>query len=247
MEHAQTGLSGEELQRATRGFGILAWAFVFLLYIGIPWTLGPIRIVLPPPTLGWLMIVWAIWLLPQSPELRAAVTWALGALVLSVLAGFVVESADNSYRWYRVLRTAALPANYLVGAGAVFGLMSFCRRFAREAGARELAQAAPLRAWLYLASAVMPLTAMLLQRALDGTPVWLAFLPAFVSVVAITALVSYAGAFVRLCTTARKRPRQTETRPAAEHEAVEELWSEESETAVEQPETDRGPSNDDGP
>jgi hypothetical protein len=225
MGNEPVELSDQDYRRAARGFTVLAWAFVFLLYLGVSLETARLTLLLPPPTVGWLLFLWGLWLLPSAPELRTAVTWALAALVLSIPAGFVLTRLEQAHAWYRVLRTGALLASYLLGVAAVFCLLGFGRRFAERAGAAGLAADAPLRAWLFTISALMPLAQVILNTVLSDGPVWPLMLPPVVSVVAITAIVSYIGAFVRLCSTAHRQPRQRKAPPGNDMEAaVEDLW-----------------------
>jgi hypothetical protein len=240
MENTSQTLSEQDRRSAARGFGFLTWGFVFLLYVGFTAPLGAVRVLVPPPTVGWLLFLVGLALLPAAPRVAAARTWALGALILSVPAGFVVPRLEQAHQWYGVLRTGALLANYLVGVGAVVCLMGFVRNFARRHGAGDLAEGARLRQWLFLASALMPLAHMLANRAIEADIVaglWPVLIPPVLSIACITAIVSYMGALVRLCTgTGPQR-----TRPAAheEHEPdVKDLWD--------APPEDEAPAGDDG-
>ncbi|MFP4149460.1 MAG: hypothetical protein ACLFV0_08225 [Nitriliruptoraceae bacterium] len=115
--------------------------------------------------------------------------------------------------------------------GAVVCLMGFVRDFADDRGARNLAEGARLRQWLFLANALMPLAHMLGSRAIEAEIVaglWPVLIPPVVSIVAITAIVSYMGALVRLC--AGTGTVRTHASTTQQHEqGVRDLWSDASE------------------
>jgi hypothetical protein len=245
MGQDKEDISPQYYRKAAGGFGFLIWGFVFLVYVGVAPRWGAVQLLVPPPSIGWLLFLIGLARLPGTDRVRAAFTWAIAAFVLSLPAGIMITAWDGQ-QWYALVQTGSLVGTFWLGVGAVICLMGYAREFARDAGARGLAHGASLRSGLFLLNAMMPPAQLLAGRAIregliDG--LWAVALPPVISALAITGIISYMGAFVRLCDRPKRSAHATGTPVQDNREATRELMEEPRPLDTREPSTENPPKD----
>lgn len=225
-----------EARGHARAYTMFVWAFLFMVFLHPGARIGPVRVVMMPAAVGWVLMLCGLRRLRRTEESRQAARWAALALLFSLPFVFQLDALRDQ-KWYVICVLGAQALMSVCAVLFVFPLMAYTAELARALGSRVVAGGARGRAVMFVASLLMPyavqLVAAAVRRAPDpGLLGFSALVPLLLGALLITAVMSYMGSVVRLCSTSATST--TRSAPGGVQEAAQEMSGEPSEPAAEE-------------